>query len=830
MNLSTPFIQEGLATTRSTPLLWSVLVLFMLAATVCGSSFAQVAAEDPGFDILAPELRAWLNTIDRPLRVGLEPTFIPYAFHDENFAASGIAGDQLDLLAQRLGVEFEVVPYASFAELLEAIGNKEIDILPFVVPEASRQLNMNFTRSVYFVIDRLFTRSSNTSVISLDDLNGLRVGVIGGYGGSAEAYLAQTGAILVAQINEAAAVQALATGEIDALVSSLGSVTLYAQEYGISSLRIAAELEIADPQDYATRKDWPELTQILNLGLASISEEEFQQIENRWVNVAGYDTTQLEAQIDTLVNVLFVIVGFSTLVLVWIYSLRRQVNVRTAALQSELNLRQEVEAEKSRLIAAIDQSAEFFLIVDENKTIQYANHAFLAINKIPLRKFCPVESIAAPEDKERLLNAIKELKTGHSWRGRIRFSSQIGAPVATSANITQTMNDDGRVSYIITGRDITVEEELETRLRQGEKISALGTLASGLAHDFNNLLVPILGLTDVIEANSATSEPVSAIRAAALRGQQLVQRILTFSRLNNESEFEVFNVSLELEESLTFLRSLVPSTIKIKSNVEEGLFINGSKAELQQILLNLGTNAADAMPNSVGTLSVTLDKFILEDSEGDFFSELSSGEYVRLVVSDDGEGMDSDQQDRMFDPYFTNKPVGKGTGLGLATVIGAVKSHGGGIKVNSVKFVGTTIEVFFPIADGNDIIAEREHPAVSGPASMQRVLVVDDDQLVLETVGQMLKHLGYDTTLCSDPAAALELFKNDPSFFSLVISDYTMPNMTGAQLLEAIAEVNDVPLKVLMTGKADHIDSLGIPSITKPFSLKALSMFLNGLT
>jgi signal transduction histidine kinase/CheY-like chemotaxis protein len=811
----------GVKLTKFTSLL---LLLFALVA----KSSAQPPQVTTSSDLLLAGLRAWVEQLDRPIRVGFESTFRPYAFYDDNGRASGIAGDYLALLSERLKLEFEVVQYGSFTELVTASQNRDIDLVPFISPTADRRKFLNFSRAVYLVFDRLFTRSSNTTINSINDLKGVNVGMIEGYVGDAELFLQNSDAILHLLKDEQDAVEALALGSIDALIANVGSVSYYTQQLGVTNIKIAAEFSIPDPQTFAVRNDWAELMDIVNIGLASITEGEINEIENRWVNIAESDTQLLEAQIESLVTVLVVIVALVSLIFVWVLTLRRQVNIRTQALHSELQLRRKIEAEKTRLVAAIDQSAEFVLIADEDKNIQYANRAVLAINKQPMRKDAPVQIVAVEEDKTNLVAAISQLQTGGSWRGRIRLASDQNDPVSISVNITKTMDEIGNINYILTGRDISAEEELEARLRQGEKVSALGTLAGGIAHDFNNLLVPILGLTDLLETSANNSSAVAAIRTAALRGQQLVQRILTFSRLNAESEFEIFNASEEAAESVTFLRSLIPTTIHIHIdvNIAENLFIKGSKSDLQQILLNLGTNASDAMPTKSGKLSIKLDRCRLEQGDPSLHADLAGGDYVRLTVADYGQGMDLDQQNKMFDPYFTSKPLGKGTGLGLATVHGLVESHGGGIRVTSSKSKGTTIEVFLPIATQS---CERPPKNLAEPVAIEhnsKELVVDDDVLVLETVGKMLEYLGYTVELVNDPQQALEMLTRKPAFYSLMLSDYTMPKMTGEQLAKQ-AKAQDPKLAiVLMTGASDHIESLQFHTLSKPFGLELLSAAL----
>ena len=794
-------------------------------------TFSVAFAAEENADLLPPELRSWVEQQGGRFKIGLESTYYPYTFIDEAGNASGIAGDYMRLLEQHLGIEFEIVESPSFAETLRMAREREIDIVPFVVAEIGRRDYLEFTQPIHYIQDHLFTRSEFANVLELKDLAELRTGYISGYVGDVERYLSSAGFDASPIDDERQAVLALSTGEIDALIADSGSVSYYIQQLSITNIRMARAFDVPDPQSFAIRSDWPQLRNVIDIGISNISSEERQAIADRWFSLNSElgQIDNLRDQIQLLFIILVIIAASFIGIFTWNYSLRRLVAVKIVELQSELEERRRVEDENTRLAAAIDQSAEYVVIIDENNQTEYANNALVNLNKSFLRESHEFSDTVYELDRDVVVDAMAGLEPGQNWRGKVRFKSHSDEPVTVLLTITKTIDHAGRLGYIATGTDVSHAEELEFRLRQGEKASALGTLAGGIAHDFNNLLVPILGYSDILKMRGENTRAVESIQKAALRAQQLVQRILAFSRFNNEGDLTPVNLTEVISEGITFLRSLIPSTVVIESEINEELFTRGNKSDIQQILLNLATNASDAMDAQAGLLKVKLDLYELKSAENLQVSELVPGTYCRLLVADDGKGMTPEHVDRMFDPYFSDKPQGKGTGLGLATVRGIVKSMQGGIRVMSTPNIGTSIEVFLPLCEDREFeeLEPDLEPLVS--SSLSRVLLVDDDRQVLDTVEEMLKVLGYEPIAFADPVAALQAFEEDPQAYSLLLSDFTMPGLTGLQLAKAAQGVRSSLPVILMTGKTDLLADVDLPSIRKPFVMKELATCLSAL-
>lgn len=396
-------------------------------------------------------------------------------------------------------------------------------------------------------------------------------------------------------------------------------------------------------------------------------------------------------------------------------------------------------------------------------------------------------------------------------------------------------------SFIVgTGIEITekikAEEEkkkLEAMLAQSQKIDSLGTLAGGIAHDFNNILSAVLGYAELVLAKlppeDASRKMQSQVISAAIRAKNLVNQILLFSR---QSELEMKPVQLEMivKEALKLLRSTIPSIIEIKQNVssDSGTVLADS-TQIHQIVMNLCTNAYHAMKIEGGILEVSLTEQSVSKEEF-IHSEfgLHPGTYLRLEVSDTGHGIDSVTLGKIFDPYFTTKEKGEGTGLGLSVVHGIVKNCGGDIKVYSELGRGTKFQVFFPKVD-EDSTDNFEQTVAAIQRGSERLLLIDDDQMILEMTKQSLNSLGYTVAAYSSSQEALEAFRADPAGFDLVITDMTMPKMTGMDLGKKIMSIRPQTPIVLCTGYSDLItrekaQAIGIKAfLYKPVLREALA-------
>ncbi|MEE8395280.1 MAG: ATP-binding protein, partial [bacterium] len=397
--------------------------------------------------------------------------------------------------------------------------------------------------------------------------------------------------------------------------------------------------------------------------------------------------------------------------------------------------------------------------------------------------------------------------------------------------------DSGEIMGLVgITEDVTARKTLEEQLRQSQKMEALGTLAGGIAHDFNNILSPILGFSELLMAKAENPGQfhsyATEIFGSAQRAKELVAQILLFGR-RALTEKNVTNLSPLVRDVVKFARSTLPKTISLQeeiSTAEAHVFCDAS--QIHQVLLNLCVNVGQAI-RGIGEIHVALGTVELDGFEC-FTGKLLSGKYVRIAVTDNGVGIDPETLGHIFEPFFTTKGVGEGTGLGLSTVFGIVADHGGGFGVSTELGKGTTFEVFLPLAGG----AAEEPPAVANRVQDQgsgNILFVDDEEPIAKLGKISLERFGYTVTAAMDGRQALEIFAAAPAFFDLVVTDRTMPNMTGETLAQQLRKLRpDLPI-ILCTGHGEAIsaessEAIGIGSVLyKPIAPSELGRVVREL-
>ncbi|MEJ5359163.1 MAG: PAS domain S-box protein [Desulfobacterales bacterium] len=421
-----------------------------------------------------------------------------------------------------------------------------------------------------------------------------------------------------------------------------------------------------------------------------------------------------------------------------------------------------------------------------------------------------------PEDLGRRDEFVRALIEGRLSSGEQerRFIHRDGSIVWV--NIWATLQKDGRgnplyfISLVqdITARKKEAEEKsrLESQLLQAQKMEAIGALAGGIAHDFNNILSAIIGFTELaMLAEGKAEEYLRESLKAAKRAKDLVRQILSFSRQGGEERAPV-SVALVAREVVKFLRASVPATIEIRLRGEKtAATVLASSVELHQILMNLCTNAVHAIGDGAGLIEIEIEPCEIGAAKRTEFPELDPGRYVRLVVRDNGHGIPAAILDRIFDPYFTTKEKGVGTGLGLAVVHGIVKKANGTVRVASEPGRGTQFEILLPQID---FTRPQEEEAAVAPllGGKGRILFVDDEAMLAELGGRILEKLGYEVVTRTSPLEALELFKRRPLDFDLVVSDQTMPGMTGDLLARELLKIRPGLPIILCTGYSQRID------------------------
>lgn len=392
-------------------------------------------------------------------------------------------------------------------------------------------------------------------------------------------------------------------------------------------------------------------------------------------------------------------------------------------------------------------------------------------------------------------------------------------------------NENGTVSKMTIFRDTTDylnavadKEKAQAQLLQSQKMEAIGNLAGGIAHDFNNILASVIGFTELalddVEKETLIADNLQEVYLAGKRAKELVRQILLFARKADE-QVKPVQVKMIVIEVLRFIRSSIPSNIEIRQKLESNSFIMGNPTQVHQILMNLCTNAAHAMENDGGILEIKLTETTIDRTANNSLPGLGIGDYIELIVSDTGTGIASDIIDTIFDPYFTTKKPGEGTGMGLAMVEGIVDSYGGSISVVSSPGDGTTFTIFLPIT--NKRKASRPYKSQVLPSGSERILFIDDEVSITNIGSQILKRLGYLVTTRTSSVEALALFKSKPDDFDLVVTDMTMPDMTGDVLAVELMKIRpDIPI-ILCTGYSKKISDQAATEIgIKAFAYKPI--------
>jgi PAS domain S-box-containing protein len=484
-------------------------------------------------------------------------------------------------------------------------------------------------------------------------------------------------------------------------------------------------------------------------------------------------------------------------------------------------LREEVE-DRKRAEKALGASEEKYRLLFENANdaifiaqdgfIKFPNPQALKMTRYTEEELSkiPFVNLIHPQDRDLILERHKKRLAGEDlpMTYSFRIISKSGEELWVQINAAVITWED-RPATINFLRDITEQMHLEQHLQQSQKMESIGTLAGGIAHDFNNILGIIIGNTELalnkIPKENKAQSNLEEIRTASLRARDVVKQLLSFARKTDLEKKPIIIASI-IEESLKFLRSSVPTSIDIRQNISKEIdTIMADPTQIHQVLLNLCTNAVHAMPDG-GILEVALKNMELDEAIAARYADLKPGRYVNLIVNDTGHGIPEEEMDRIFDPYFTTKEVGKGTGMGLAFVHGIVKSHEGWLSVESEPGKGTIFSIFFPAVEKEAVIETETAEEV--PAGNERILLVDDMESMVFVGQYRLEKLGYRVVTRMDPVEALELFRADPQRFDLVITDMTMPRMNGDRLVKEMLKIRpDLPT-ILCTGFSEKIDEV----------------------
>jgi PAS domain S-box-containing protein len=500
----------------------------------------------------------------------------------------------------------------------------------------------------------------------------------------------------------------------------------------------------------------------------------------------------------------------------------------------EITERKEAEAHLARLAAVVEQTNEDIIFTDREGRITYVNTAFERTTGYSREEVLGKHpdflqsGLLANEFYDELWAVVLG---GNSWTGRFSNRTKGGKVILQDASIFPIRAPEGElVGYVSSQRDVTDQVELQRRLAESQKLEALGTLAGGIAHDFNNILAAIRGYTAFAMTkplgDPTVRDDLHAVQDASNRATELVKQILSFSRRETQIKRPLM-IRPIVKETLHLLRASLPATVDLRPTAFSGTFVVAEPSHIHQIVMNLCTNAAFAMCDTVGAVEIGLDEVVVDNASASRHPDLAPGKFARLRVCDTGCGMTPEVRERIFEPFFTTREEGQGTGLGLSVVHGIVKSLGGAITVQSAPGRGSTFEVYLPAVEGGEEAwKEGEAEYLKGT---ERILFVDDETMLTDLMAQGLRQLGYRVTACKDGREAWDAFRAAPDDFDVVITDLTMPGTTGDILAREVKRMRPMRPVILCTGYSEKVSSStpGVDEfVMKPYSMGTLTQLI----
>lgn len=775
---------------------------------------------------------------------------VPLVYKNTDGKYAGLSIEVLEYIASIEGWQLEY-RHGSWPECLSRLKDGETDLQVLIGYTQERDKIYDYTEEAIFVAWGQVYTKPDVHFNNILDLKGKNIALYkDSLLSTAFKDLLQKFEIksnLIEVEDYKAIVNEIKTGRADAGVFNRTFASQYSQKSDLHKTPIVFS---PTPIFYAvTEGKHKDVIAAIDKHLAGMKDDHnsiyYQSIEKSFGNMKGNLIPKWVMWVFIVGAGAFLIIGLISLLL------KRQVKLKTKELLSQNILLEKEIVERKQSAKALQSSEvkyrELFelspiglaLCTMEGRMISvnpaYADIIGYSIEETLKLTYWEITPDKYSEDETQLLDQLN--KTGRYGPYEKEYLHKDGHLVSVRLNGMAVVRDEEKLIWSSV-EDITAIKNAEkethkllNQLRQSHKMEAIGTLAGGIAHDFNNLLAVILGYADMslddLPEDNPAKENMEQILLAANRATELVSHILTFSRKGDKERFPVQS-HLLVEEALKLLRASIPTTIEIKQSIDQRCGnILADPTQIQQVVMNLCTNAAQAMDENGGVLEIEMIPVRLNLDEKSIELKLKPGDYVCLSIKDNGTGIDKKHIEKIFDPYFTTKGIGKGSGMGLAVVIGIIKSHDGTIIVDSKPGKGTTFKVYFPkIEKKVQHIVENNKPI---PIGQEKILVVDDEENIVKMSKMMIERLGYKVTTKSSSIEALELFKSQPDAFDLVITDYTMPEMTGEQLSKKVLEIRqDIPI-IISTGYSSKMDlekagSLGISAfIMKPIIKKELA-------
>ena len=784
--------------------LFQILVTLLLA-----SAETATASEPPRRELTAVVLK----------------DFPPLYQTDTNGNPVGFAIDFLEQVADRSGIRIRYKKAHSWADAMQMVRRGQGDFVPGIGISPARSKEFLFTREVESVPVSCFVRDHNEQIRGIDDLDGARTAVI--RQSAADTRLKKRGNISLERFETIeGALFALLAGEVDAFVFPAPVLKKKARIIGVDDqIKVVGKPLVDLKRGYLFRRTDDAIVNYLNPHIESlVKSADYRRIYLKWYGTPDPFWTARKIFIIMLVLLAGSVIGL----VVWRGISLSQVNRQLAENVQKLQFSQQALKTQQTYLRTLQDNAPDAMYLSDMKgrilEVNKQSSETLGYTREELLSLTVMEVDANYPSLSTLVEVWETLPLFESVHFDGVHKRRDGSTFPVEVNVTK-IELDGEPRIFGFARDISERVRMESELRQSQKMQAIGQLAGGIAHDFNNMLAGIMGyadlLMDSLPKDGTTEKHIQAIIQASERARGLVKQILTFSRRETQ---KMVSASLKpvVEEALKLLKASTPSSISITTELASDVPpVMLDSLKIHEAVMNLATNAVHAMGGK-GELHVKLERRELTKTIAGQHSEIHPGIWSVVTVSDTGCGMSEDVLANIFEPFFTTKAVGEGTGMGLSVVYGIMRSHEGDIVVHSAPGEGTAFDLYFPssdVAPANNH-KELEHRETGGN---ERILLVVDEEMLVDLGTQFLKSFGYAVTSFRSSVAALDAFRAAPDDFDLLITDQTMPTLTGAELIVKMREIKPRLPAILCSGYArgvaqDELVESDISGfVTKPF-------------
>ncbi len=736
---------------------------------------------------------------------------------DQNGEYQGLSIEYLQILEELIGVEFNIISGNNWHQLISGTKYGYIDLISSVSVSHESHLYLNHTEPYISFPIVIFTKSNISYISDLSKLNGKKVAVVSGYAAHSWIQEDYPKLDLVPVRTAKEALNLLDDNKVFAVVENLVSGNYYISQLNLIDIKVAGNTPYTNIQTMGVRKDWPILLKIIQKALDSIPMNTHEKIHNSWQFISYEHSFNYSVIWKVLVALLVIVL----VIIFWNRKLSWEVTERTKKLNATQEQYKKFIEVSTQGISRFDfrRALDTTLVLEEQVKWTYEN-LFISICNDVFAQMYGFESskdlIGQPinmlwESKEVAFKVINRwIEAGFTSKNILKqVSTQNGQKKSFITNLISKRQGDKIVSVLASQVDFTEQIKLENKVRQSEKMDAIGNLAGGIAHDFNNILSGVFGFAELslnnVEHDSDIYHNLNHIIKAAERAKNLVDQILNFSRQENDKKESIFLTEI-VDEAIKLLRASLPSSINIiyKISVDKmPVLVNVTK--IHEVLINLCTNAAYAMGES-GTLEINHDEVYITKCITGILGDLQSGYYSVLSVKDTGLGISKDHLTKIFEPYFTTKKTRDGTGIGLSVVAKIITEYCGNIIVESEKGIGSKFIIYIPKTEVK--IKKKLDVEVKKMGGSETVLFLDDEPSLLAVGIEVLRSLGYIVEGFTDPSKALNTLLNNPDKFSLIITDQTMPHKTGLDVAKELYKTNsDLPV-LICSGNIQKLENV----------------------